>query len=900
MNDSIHHYKFGLDFSPVQNVPEDPKERHAFFSAFKTLLNDEKEKIRTWHRGGAGGREVIQTHTCLIDEVIRHLIDALASNPLYSKSNILEEFALVAVGGYGRGEMNPLSDIDLLFLRPEKVKKTTDQFIQDLISIFWGIGLEIGHSCRSIKECVQLAKQDLTIKTSMIETRFLTGQKEIYESFNRSFDKDVLKKNINKFLDSKLNEKYARYGTDDELVCAQEPNIKDGPGGLRDYHTALWATAVRFDCLSIREIGPNDMISSGEVDMLYESVNFILRVRNELHYLVGNKSDILSLDIQKNLAMNLGYTEANEAAGVENFMQEYFLHATNIYKFSHTVFELCRQSNRSIKEVLSTFTKKSLGEGFIANASKLSMEGDPGERFQKDRTLFLKLFDLCRKNNLQPDFRLKRQLRRHKHLLDHEFIKENAVKEFLFSLLENPHSEKSLRLLHESEILGQILPEFGRAHCMVSYDFYHRYTADEHSLRMVRFLEELINSTGHGLEELIRIYQDLPEKPLLKFAVLLMSIGKDHGSQTDCNQGEILSTITDRFKLTPSEAETLHFLITNQIEMIETALHQDIHEPTIIKNFAKRVENEERLKLLYLMSYADLRAVAPGTWTSWKSVLLSELYHRALQYLERPASLKEKPQATSDAVYQALQSEFPVAEIEHHLDQLHEDYLRSSRSDEIALHLRLIRSLGGKKFILNHQYNEAGNFHHLTLCCLAKLEAFKKLVGTLTAKNLNILGARIYLKKDGIVILSIQVGAAKEDPQNLQIWKAVKQNLGEVFEGKTSLRTLLAGRTRYVTQKSAALAITPKIQVDNSMQTPFTFVRIEARDHIGMLFKIATVFAEFGIQVHRAKVSTKGDRGVDVFHVSLNDKKIVFPKLIRRIKEKLVQILLTEKLEDIA
>ena len=899
MSHSISYYKFGINFSPVRNLPEDPRERLAFFTAFKTLLKEEKGKILSWHRGGAGGREVIQAHTCLVDEVIRHLINALASIKPYSEVNILEEFALVAVGGYGRGELNPFSDIDLLFLRPRTIKKITDEYIRDLISIFWGIGLEIGHSCRTVKECVQLAKEDLTIKTSMIETRFLIGNQEQYEKFNQSFEKNVLKKNIKTFLNLKLKEKYARYGTEDGLVCIREPDVKESPGGLRDYHTALWATAVRFGCLSIREIGQNDMISKQEVDTLYESVNFALRVRNEVHYLIGKKSDVLGLDIQKNLASNLGYTGNSDAACVENFMRDYFLHATNIKNFSQTVFELCRQSHRSIRSVLSTLTQKSLGDGFIAKGSALLMEGDPEEKFQNDRTLLLKLFDLCRENNLEPDFRLKRQLQRHKHLLDPEFIKETPVKEFIFSLLQDSQAEKGLRLLHELEILGQILPEFGQAHCMVSYDFYHRYTADEHSLRMVHFLEELMSSNGHGLDELAQIYHDLPVKPLLKLAVLLLSIGKDHGSQTSCNQGEILSVIADRLQLTPTETETLSFLIANQIEMIETALHQDIHEPAIIKTFAKQVGDEERLKLLYLLSYADLRAVAPGTWTAWKKVLLSELYHRSLQYLERPASLKEKPQTTRDEVYKALQSEVPVEEIEQHLDQLPEDYLISSISDEIALHLRLIRSLKEKSFIFHYQYNETGRFHNVTLCCLAKLEAFKKLVGTLTAKNLNIVDARTYIKKDGIAIITIRVEETREDPQNLEIWKDVKHNLGEIFEGRMDLGALFAGRTRYVIAKTPSLAITPKIQVDNTMKTPFTFIRIEARDHIGMLYKIAKVFAEFGIQIHRAKISTQGDRGVDVFYVSLNDKKIAFPKLIRRIKEKLVQILLMEKLEDI-
>lgn len=899
MTNPIGRYKFGIDFSPVRKVPEDPRNRLAFFKAFKTLLKNEKEKIRTWHRDGAGGWEIIQAHTCLIDEVIRHLIVSLGSIEPYSKSNIPDEFALAAVGGYGRGELNPFSDVDLLFLRPQKIKKTTDEFIQDLISIFWGVDLEIGHSCRTIKECIQLAKEDLTVKTSMIETRFLIGRREIYETFNQSFIKNVLNKNVKKFLDSKLNEKYARHGTEDGLVSAQEPNIKEGPGGLRDYHAALWAAAVRFGCLSIREIGQNDMISNREVNVLYESVNFILRVRNELHYLARKKSDSLNLAVQKDIASNLGYAGDNEAAGVENFMRDYFLHATNVKKFSHTVFELCRQSRRSIKEAFSTLTQKSLGGGFIAKNSALLMEGDPEERFQRDRTLLLKLFEICREKNLEPNFQLKRQIRRHKHLLDPEFLGKSHVKEFLFSLLQDSRSEKSLRLLHESEILGQILPEFGRAHCLVRYDFYHRYTADEHSLRMIRFLEELTDSDGSDLGELAQIYRELAGKPLLKFAVLLQSVGKEHGSQTNSGREGILSGVAGRLQLNADETRTLNFLIENQSEMVETALHQDIHEPAIVKNFAKRAGDEERLKLLYLMSYADLRAVAPGTWTAWKSVLLSDLYHRALQYFERPASLKEKPQITSDEVYKALESEFPAEEIERHLNRLPEDYLLSSISEEIAMHIRLIRSLKDKRFIFHHQFSEAGNFHNVTLCCLAKLEAFKILVGTLTAKNLNILGARIYLKKDGIVIISMQAEAAKEDPHNLEVWKTVKRNLLEIFDGKVDLSALFTGRTRYVTARTPAMAITPKIQVDNTMKTPFTFFCIEARDHIGMLYKIAKVFADFGVRIHRAKISTKGDRGIDVFYVSLNDKKIAFPKLLRRIKEKLVQILLAKRLEDI-
>ena len=611
---------------------------------------------------------------------------------------------------------------------------------------------------------------------------------------------------------------------------------------------------------------------------------------------------MLYLDIQKDLARNLGYLAETEAARAENFMRDYFLHATNVFKLSHTIFELCRQTKNRLQSALAGFAQKSLGNGFLAIGPELVLEGDAKEIFQNDKTLLLKLFYLCMENDLKPDIQLKRHIRHYKHLLDKEFIEAKGaeIKEFLFSILKGSQSVKSLRLLHESEILGQVLPEFGKAHCMVNYDFYHRYTADEHSLRMIRFLEQLTDTNGNETKELAEIYQGLPEQFLLKFAFLLMSIGKDHGSQTRSNQITILSGIAERFRLIPRRLQLVSFLIENQNEMIETALHQDIYQPATIQSFAQKAIDEEGLNLLYLMSYAELRAVAPGTWTSWKNVLLLELYCNTLEYLQRPESLAEKSATTRDAVLNTLKQEVPVNEIERHLNQLPDDYLLSVTSAEVALHLRLIRSLKEKPYILHHEYNDAGMFHNVTLCCLAKLEAFKKLVGTLTSKNLNIRDARIYLKRDGIVIIIVQVAETKEDPKNLEVWKNVKENLGKVFAEELDLQTLFRTRTRYVTAKTASTAIIPKIKVNNTLKTPFTEIRVEARDHIGMLYKIAKIFADMGIQVHHAKITIRGDRGIDVFSVSLNGHKIVLPRLIHQIKEQLVRILLVDRIEDIA
>ena len=901
MNTLTNDYRLAMDFNTVESIPEDPRKRLTYFHSFKKLIQIEKAKIKGWHRSGAGGWEVIQAQTSLIDEVVRHVLLSMTRLEQYKSKLVLEDFCLIAVGGYGRGELNPLSDIDLLFLLPPRPKPITETFIQDVLSVLWGFGMDIGHSSRTIKECIKLANEDLTIKTSMIETRFLMGDQILYGRFTNSINKNVLQKGVKKFLNSKLKEKYKRYGNNEGVVCHPEPDIKNGPGGLRDYHNALWATAVRFGVNSFREIEGTQVISPQEIESLYNSIDFTLRVRNELHYLTEKKMDVLSREIQKDLAANLGYLASFDGQPVEDFMRDYYLHATNIYNFSENLFEHCIQAKQPFMQVLTDLTKKSLGDGFCISGSALVYEGDQKNDFKKDKSLVLKALGLCRKYSVLPDYQLRRQLRLHKKLVIAEHMKGEEVRNFLYSILGDGDSHKTLRLMHETEILEQVLPEFGLAHCKVNHDFYHHFTADEHSLRIIRFLEELEASTLTNPTDLVFLYEEFSHKKTIKFAALLQSAGTLSDMDGESGLKGFINFISERLYLQTEEKEFLEFLIKNIYEMIETALYQDIHQPTVIQKFAKTVVTDERLAALYLFSFAELRAVAPGTLTAWKKLLLSELYERTLKYLHDPESLDKYPQVTRAGVFKALHGELPVADIESHLRLMPEDYLMTAYSEEVALHIRLIRSLKDKPFILHHEFNEEGKFHNLTLSCVSGQESFKKLVGVLTAKSLNILGAHIYLKKDGYVIVSVQVEESDiATGSNFEIWKEIKFNLAKLFSKETNLKKMMRSRTRYAgEQKGLDKAIVPRVQVERETTDTFTTIRVEARDHMGMLYKIASVFADFGILIHRAKISTQGDRGIDVFYVSLKDQRVPFNKLMSQFKANMIKILMIERLEDV-
>ena len=894
-------HSLGIDFSIIPSISDNLAELTKPISVLKNLIKVEQDKIKQFHRSGAGGREVVQVHTSLIDSVICHLIEELAaSREKPSPSTLLEEFSLIAVGGYGRGELNPCSDIDLLFLTSKNIRRSTNLLIQDFIPILWDLGLQVGSSCRTPQECLLLAKKDVTAKTSMIETRFMIGSQTKYKNFFQSIEKNSLRKNIKGFLDEKSNEKNIRYKQGAGPSSDPEPNIKEGVGGLRDYHTALWAVAIRFGCLSFREIPRNDIISSEELDILDRSIDFTLRVRNELHYLKNKKQDVLTYGLQKEVSANLGYKETKEVLRIEEFMHNYFIHATNIHQYSEIIFQRCIETRQTVKKVFSSLVKKNLGYGFHASGENLTLEDENSETlFKKNPALILTALELCQTHNLTLTYQIKRLIKKQNHSLGEVLAKEGVVKVFILNTLKNSNSERFLRLMHEVGVLGLLLPEYGRANCKVSYDFYHRYTADEHSLRMIRFLEEL-ETQPNNFKKFSKNYQQLNSKVLLKLSTFIQPITGKKDSEDTKEHSRIFSLATAHLDLNIEELQTIEFLACNAYLMIETALHDDIHQPLIIENFAKKVGSVDKLDLLYLRSYAELRAVAPGTLTSWKKVLLAELYQRSRNYFQNPESLHSRRLTTWVEVYKILRWEFPPEDLEFHFNNIPEDYLATVKVEEAALHMRLIRSLKDKLFIFNHSYNDEGKFHQVILCCPVKFDAFKILVGTLTAQSKSILEAKIFIRKDGIVIITANIeDNEKTTAGDLETWKKLKQDLSTIFEGHENLSNLLAQRPRYISEKKIPAAITPKVTLDNTSDPNFSIIRIEARDHLGMLYKISKVFSDLDIRIHSAKVSTQGGRGIDVFYVSHQNKKILFEKLARSTKEKTISAMMVKNPEEL-
>jgi [protein-PII] uridylyltransferase len=644
------------------------------------------------------------------------------------------------------------------------------------------------------------------------------------------------------------------------------------------------------------------VVTPEELDQLGESVDFLLKIRNELHYQKDKKSDVLEMGLQKKLAAHLGYRREDGEGDAESFMRDYFMHATRIRHITADIFNRCLEVKPTLQSILTQLQQTNLENGFIIKKTKLSAQDLNEDLFKNDLSLFLKVFQLCQQYGLQPDTQLNRLIRQNVDLVDSHYIASPKVAEFLFGILDHPHSESVLRLTHEANLLARLVPEFGQSQYRISYDFYHRYTADEHALRMVHFLENLPDLPDEGLTKFQELYDETDHRVILKLACLLHSLEKEGEESTTSQTRASLSRVFEDLTLTPEQRKLLIFLIGQLHTLNEIAFHEDIHDPTIIRKLGQIAETPQNLGLLLLMSYAELNAVAPGTWTSWKKVLLTEVYQRTWNYLVRPKSLEEKPQTTRQAVYSKLANQIPKEVIDQHLETMPDDYLHTADSNDIVDHILLVGKKGDGDFAIQFVDHSSEEFFDLILCGQSNIGLFKNLVGTLTARALNILSAQIFSRKDGLAIIIVQVGS--EEAINIfgsveKVWKDIENNLKALLDQNKTLRTLLKERTRLLNETPDEAAIEPQIQIENYSENPFTLIRIEARDHPGMLYKIAHTFRSFGIRPHRAKIATRGGRGIDVFSVSLDGRKLNFPPLIQRVKERLINTLLVKKLEDL-
>ena len=873
--------------------------RMDYVHSIRERVRQEKERVKDLHRSGASGREVTRLLSIFADETVKEVFSLAVRHHGFSPDDVDLPLALVAVGGYGRSELCPYSDVDLLFLRLPSLKPL-EGMVNEVLTLLWDSGFRVGHSVRTVAECVRVASKDLSARTAMLEGRYLVGSLKLFGDFKVDFRKRAVERVVDTFVRQKVKERERRYRHFEHLVTLMEPNVKEGVGGLRDYHVAMWAAAARFGFSTIDEC-----LAAGLVDMdLYEAVraayDFILRVRNELHYLVGAKEDVLAVEVQRSVAANLGYQDVGHRLAVERFMHDYYIQAFVIRQFSEVMLSRCQPTKKGLTKVLERVKSRDLGDGFTTSKEELRLGKGALGGVHLDPLLMLRAFELCQEHDLVLHESLRSAIRQQLDTIDEDCRREPGIRKRFYSILSRHGASRVLRLMHEVGFLGALMPEFGGLALLPQYDVFHRYTADEHTLKALQYVEELADTTTASLQELKSVYLGLENHLVIKMAVLMHDIGKSGGAAGHVERGvDITRTVLDRWPMEEKATQQILLLTANHLLMNRVAQRRDMHDEKTIKEFCDVVESLENLELLYLLTYADLKAVGPEVWTEWKGALLLELYNRAKDFMTREPGERLTGDALvehlREVVTRELAQDVAPEAIEAYFEAMPYKYIASTSPDRIVRHIRL-----GEKMVaqgglaMEHWHNHQFDYTEVLVCTTGRTGIFSEIAGTLSSKNLNILGAQIYTRRDNIAIDTLQVdlleGGCVTDEA---VWQTVEQNLRDVIAGTETVEALLARRKRYVMDKRfVGPPVEAKVTVNNKISDTHTVIEMKAHDRLGLLYLVTRTMVDFQLDIYLAKISTEANRAVNVFYVTdLSGEKILDAAFIARLRESLLEVL---------
>jgi len=868
---------------------EDPFER---FAALRAELDRRLEEIRDLNTSGAPGRRVVRRLTRLTDELLQALYTEAAGRHLTGEPpDATPGLALVAVGGYGRRELNPHSDIDLLFLydpaRAEAVKALANEVLYPL----WDLRYAVGHSVRTIADCVEIAQSDLSARTCMMESRLLVGDPKLYARFKREFTQKVVRKDVHAYLYQKTEEtrlRHERYGS---TVFLQQPNVKESPGGLRDIHYLIWAAIARHGTGDLKELEEKGLLVQQDYLVLVKAQGFFWRIRNELHFSHGKRADLLTFEEQLALAERFGFGDTRRSRGVERFMRRYYQYASKVLDVTSRFVE--RAATRPLKQGLSRmiFARK-VAPCFTLTNREIRVDAGKEKGFLKSGKRVVNLFHLAQSYGLKlhPDTV---DLLSHARLNGRALRSPDACAVFLNILRWDSGVAETLQRMHRLRVLGRIIPEFARVDSLVTFSQYHKYTVDAHTLHAVEILEAL----RHADDIYGQVFHQIKRKDVLYLAVLLHDAGK--GLERDhCEVGEELAAaVAHRLGLSTAETDLLVFLVRDHLEMSHIAFRRDVSDDKVLTRFAHQIGSPERLKMLFVLTHVDISAVGPGTWNKWKDGLLTDLYVRALEVLAGRRFVRDMKKTVED-IRERVVACFPAedrASISGLLDRLPGRYLVAHPVEDLCTHVSLVRKLKDRVAQVEISPQEGG-LADITVCAHDALVPglFSRIAGTLTAKDLEVLDARITTFRDDVILDIFRV----KDPTagdfiDHNRWERIRSGLLDVLEGRVPVETLFAGGRGRTTYEGLPFSDTePLVRIDNETSDSFTVLDVFAADRQGLLYMITRTLADLGLSIFFSRIATKADRAVDVFYVkNAKGAKVTEPAEMERVREGIMQVL---------
>ena len=862
----------------------------------KDFCTKERERIYSRHRFGIGGREVVGEYTRLADNVIQRIYQ-FAIKAENGRSKLPEDapIAILALGGYGRETLNPYSDIDIMLVyNPSELNLSqVGPLANQMITTLWDIGFEVGHSCRSLKECVRATYDDIFSKTSMLEARYIVGAKQVYREFQRLTSKHFFKKQVGKFIAKTIEEWSTRHESYGATIYLQEPNIKESAGGLRDFHTGIWVAAVRFGVKDLGELERRGVIPRTVARSCEESLNFLWQLRNELHYVNERRSDQLVLDVQETIAKNLGYKDDGHSLAEVTMMRDYYLHAEHLYEFAKLIIDRVKHQRSPLNRWIERWQTKVLPDGFTVVRDEIGFQEGHFD-FMEDPTRMMKVFTHRQQlgNRISADVR--HQIAANLHLIDDSFRRSPEVAECFLSILRHSESvAEVLRRMHRWQVLDHYLPEFGKVRSLVRSDRPHQYTVDEHTLYAIENLEEATLAQLERGQDFLNIFKEVEKPELLRLAILLHDVGKgvDGPGGHDERGFEMAQAALDRIGLDTVDKEVVLFLILRHLDMLHTAQRRDLDDPKVIERFAELVQDEQHLKMLYLLTFADMRAVSTEIWNQWNAILLWQLYTRTLEFLQGKMEFL-KIEELQARVTQLIGEAVGEAAIARHFETMPEQGLISQTPDLIGKQIQLVEKLGDLPIAVSH-FAENQSYTQIGICTRNARGIFRQITAVFTVENINILKAMINTRSDEMVIdvLNVTDGQTGKGPI-LDRYHQIEETLTAVWDGEVDVETVLQEqRESDPLLRRQRRYIQPRIRIDNEGSDRATIIDIRAQDQVGLLYTISDAFYKLGLDIHLAKIITEGFIAEDSFYVTdTNGAKITDSTRLGKIQEALAQL----------
>lgn len=894
-----------LTFAPAATAPER-------LAGYKNFLKVQGHWLKLLHRGGAGGRQICQARAAVLDGLLQHLWISTREKLSAELKSEFPPIALVAIGGYGRAELNPHSDIDFMFLHEGQVAvgkplPYLGQLIDGVLYPLWDIGLKVGYSVRDLNDCVKVANTDMQSKTAMIESRLIIGDAMLFGRFEKAVISKCVVGYEQEYIEMRLEDQSSRRSKHGNSACMQEPNIKNGCGGLRDFQNLLWMVFFKYRTRSLAELQEREFVTAAERKQLAAAYDFLLRVRTELHYHTNRPQDVLGKNLQPAVAFNLGYTERSPSRRIEGFMRDLYVHMRNIFLITRTLEQRLallspRETTRldKLRRLLAvggTRTEPEAVDGFLFVGEEIRAANNRVFRDSPRRLMRVFLHAQQRHLRLHPD--LAQLIRGQLSLVDRDFLNDAHVRETFLTILERRGEVAPvLRAMHEVNFLGKYIPEFGKMTCLVQHEFYHQYAADEHTLVCLEQLDKVWEAKEPPFKHYTALFQSLERPGLLYLALLLHDVGKaaKHEVGKHAQTGAALAMRAGRrLQLEASAASLLEFLVEHHLLMATLSQRRDLDDPAVIRQFARQVGTAEKLNLLTLLTFADSQGTSDKLWNGFKDSLMWQLHSRALALLTGGTEFRRASQKARDdlryAVRELASRRISDEELAAHFsllpDRYYEIYTPKQILDDVELAHRFMHRL-----VMENQralapvtawIDERDRGYSLVkVCTWDRSGLFGKIAGSLSAAGLNIMGAQIFTRTDGIVLDTFFVNdgrsgtlAGKEQREKFS------SLLEAVLTGESiNLHKLIAqqstGRPGYSAYLGERLGT--QVRFDNTASDGRTVIEIETEDRLGLLHAILQTFTEQRLDVSTARIVTERGAAMDSFYVrEINGGQIVQP-----------------------